>query len=100
MNNNINDAPIRFVVCAANKCDDRIVLGARHYDTLMNAQIRTLSYCGFNPTSDKWEQGFIDQYGLFMNREEALLVATVANQINTRRTKTNPVSELYSEDLY
>jgi hypothetical protein len=47
-----------------------------------------------------WQQGFIDQYGVFMDRRESLEVATAAGQINVRRTKTNPVNQLFSEDIY
>lgn len=56
--------------------------------------IRDLRNCG------DYEQGFIDQWGKFMNREEALAVATAAGQINVRRPKTFPETELFSEDLY
>jgi hypothetical protein len=45
------------------------------------------------------EQGFIDQWGKFMGREEAFDVATAAGQI--RHKSGNPDSkELFSEDLY
>jgi len=44
-------------------------------------------------------QGFVDQHGVFMDRKEALDVATAAGQINTRRPK-NPGDWLCSEDLY
>ena len=91
----ISDKPVRVVVCAANKYGEHIVLGARHHDTLMNQQIE-LSYID---TDDGCIQGFIDQWGVFMDRVESLAVATAAGQINTRRPK-NPGNWLCSEDLY
>ena len=99
----------RVVVCAANRYKDTtgywnhvpiIVLGARHFDNRMQEQIRALSLAGYILSPARWEQGFVDQYGVFMNRHEALEVATKAGQINTRRTKTTPYDRLFSEDLY
>ncbi|ARK07913.1 hypothetical protein phiA829_093 [Aeromonas phage phiA8-29] len=63
----------------------------------MNAQIKALE---LNKRDGDYEQGFIDQWGKFMNREEALAVATAAGQINARRPKTFPETKLFSEDLY
>jgi hypothetical protein len=91
----ILDKPVRVVVCAANKYGEHIVLGARHHDNLMNLQINLSNI----DTDDGGIQGFIDQRGIFMDRVEALAVATAANQINTRRPK-NPGEWLCSEDLY
>jgi len=45
-------------------------------------------------------QGFVDQYGVFMDRKEALQVAKEAGQLNIARIKTWPDNELFSEDLY
>lgn len=88
----------RFVVCAANKYGDLIVAGARHHDKVMNSQLRAI------PKEDRKQskcvQGFIDQYGTFMDRKEALTVAVEAGQINSRTTKTFPTDRLFSEDLY
>jgi hypothetical protein len=89
---------MRVVVCAANRYPDgRIVLGIRHFDAFMHERLRTttLSY----PKGCE-EQGFVDQFGIFMNRREALHVAAAANQVNTRRPKTTPMDILFSEDLY
>jgi hypothetical protein len=61
----------------------------------MRAQIET--------NSAKWpknavEQGFIDQYGIFLSRAEALLVARTADQIIRRCGGDEDA--LYSENLY
>lgn len=114
MSNHIGEVQ-RVVVCAANRYSDNvedcvshydkrlaniIILGARHFDERMHEQIRAYILAGYQFNPANWEQGFIDQYGVFMTREEALKVATEAGQINVRRWKTNPIHLLFSEDLY
>lgn len=86
----------RRVVCAANRSPDGlIVCGARHWDKLMRAQAVA---AGYSPPFSKWEQGFIDQFGDFMTREEAWKVAHDQGQF--RRRCGGDESELYSENLY
>ncbi|MHB0806026.1 hypothetical protein [Stutzerimonas nitrititolerans] len=92
----------RFVVCAACRYGDLIVCGARHFDKVMHSQLTQMredKLFEFEKAG-RAEQGFIDQYGVFMNREEALAVAKAAGQLNVRRSKTSPERELFSEDLY
>lgn len=87
----------KYIVCAAIKdCNGTIVCGARHFDMIMQSLIGKLESFNLNNV----EQGFIDQFGIFYNREDALKIATDAGQVNTRRIKTNPIDELFSEDLY
>lgn len=85
------------IVCAANKFEGVgktfIVLGARHYDTLMNEAIKRLP-----PGTYEKEQGFIDQCGNFLTREEAYMVAVGADQI-IRRVGGDE-GRLFSENLY
>lgn len=85
----------RRVVCAANRSQvtGRIILGVRHWDSFMAQEIKR-SDAG----SDSYEQGFIDQQGEFMTREEAWEVATAAGQI-VRRVGGDE-GRLYSENLY
>ena len=96
--------PVRVVVCAANRFYEpewdiyNIIIGARHHDQLMNNQITNL--IELKNSCYPSEQGFIDQWGVFMNRSEALIVATEAGQINVRRPKGFPLDKLFSEDLY
>lgn len=92
----------RFVVCAACKYGDVIICGARHYDRVMHSQLRAFDEESEVRMMNRGEvvQGFIDQYGVFMDRVEALEVATAAGQINVRRKKTAPDDVLFSEDLY
>lgn len=87
----------RRVVCAANRYGDLIITGARHFDKVMLSQlnaVRDRSALG------KATLGFIDQFGVFMDREEALTVAVAAGQLNTGYPKTEPRTALFSEDLY
>lgn len=90
----IEDRSQRRVVCAANMFPDGvIILGARHWDPLMCAHSNLLGRRGGNE-----EQGFIDQWRVFMTREEAWIVAEEANQIVYRGNWVEGV--LYSENLY
>ena len=87
----------RVVVCAAirNKAG-KIVCGARHYDAAMRGQFLR---GGKRPKT--WlsaEQGFIDQFCVFMTRQEAWVVAEAAGQIKYGRDYS--IGTLYSEDLY
>lgn len=98
--------PPRFVVCAAMRNKSGLIIaGARHFDTVMRAAIKSLNL-GFSD----WEQGFIDQKGVFMTREEAWKVADARGQIR-RPTGWEPSLEprkanvgdegcLFSENLY
>jgi hypothetical protein len=88
---------MRRVVCAALKMGDDIVLGARHFDKLMHRQIDYLDPFGLDDASSAI-QGFIDQLGVFMTREEAFEVASAAGQI-IRRVGGDD-GKLFSENLY
>lgn len=71
-----------------------MVSGPKHYDNIMRAVIRA-----FNDKSwwTKCEEGFLDQFGNFLTREEAWVIALRNGQI--KREVTVP-GELYSENLY
>ncbi len=108
----------RRVVCAANRIRiDRghppdhlptydLVIGVRHHDPLMHEQIATkvMVAAGTGHREGErtaWrgsEQGFIDQWGTFMTREEALEVALAAGQRIYRCGGDE--KRLYSECLY
>lgn len=84
----------RRVVCAAIRdASGRIVLGARHFDHRMVETIR-----GMTSYAEPWEQGFIDQRGNFLTRQEAWVIAVEASQIV--RDVPGPVGTLFSEHLY
>jgi len=93
--NNIKK-PQQVVVCAACKMGEHIVLGARHFDSRMREQM--------DRTSCNWklsEQGFIDQFGEFLTRQEAMKVAIAAGQkVDIERGCGGDKDTLYSEGLY
>lgn len=96
--------PGRFVVCAANRYGDLIIAGARHFDHVMHSQLKYIRedrLFAFE-VEDSVEEGFIDQFGVFMDRSEAYWIALAGGQINKRRLKTGNLgsTELFSEDLY
>jgi hypothetical protein len=84
----------RRIVCAAMSKEGRIVTGARHFDKVMRNQMEASE-------GVKWwkdcEQGFIDQFGDFLNRDEAWIVAEEQEQI---RRDVGTTGHLYSENLY
>lgn len=89
---------VRLVVCAANRSLDEdkpeiIVTGARHFDKIMRGIISNLKY-----DYKRWEQGFIDQYGTFLTRDEALELVKENKQALVR--KWSEYDTLYSENLY
>jgi len=94
------DKPEIVIVCAACKVEDITFAGARHFDKIMLSQINALN--DESRFAARAEQGFIDQYGTFHNRQEAFKIAEEAGQINVRRPKSGNPDEptLYSEDLY
>lgn len=82
--------PTQRIVCAANRdVDGTLYLGVRHCDRFMHDAKTDQRYC---------EQGFIDQFGEFLTRQEAWKVAVAANQI-IRRVGGDE-GRLYSENLY
>lgn len=83
----------RQVVCAANKFDDLVVLGVRHFCPIMSDMCERLGLKG----SMKHEQGFVDQWGNFMSRKEALLVLKTHGRFIR---DDEYLDELYSENLY
>lgn len=94
----------RRVVCAANMCPDtgHIILGARHWDESMHIHNGLYRYAGYTDDDVKFsKQGFIDQHGVFMDRQEAWKVAEAAGQIIRRvGGDTSKGGTLYSENLY
>lgn len=87
----------RWIVCAAIKHKEtgRIITGARHFDTIMRDQIDASEGIA------SWRgspQGFIDQLGNFLDREEAWIVAIEQDQI--RRCCGGDDGTLFSENLY
>lgn len=92
----------RVVVCAAVRMNyfetkPEIITGPRHFDETMYRQLKGSIKQNW-PLEKDSEQGFIDQYGVFMTREEAWEVACAAGQI--RYVLPNNYGRLFSENLY
>jgi hypothetical protein len=87
------------VVCAAllNTKTGEVICGARHFDTVMMQIIEAMGPVA----KTNWrtaQQGFIDQFGNFLSREEARVVAEREGQIIRRFSC--PEHMLFSEHLY
>lgn len=90
------EKPQQVVVCAACKhpTSDLMICGARHWDSVMREQFMAMAMYGEKQQAAQWEQGFIDQFGDFLTREEAAIVARKSGQ-----TKCEG-KIIFSEDLY
>lgn len=88
----------RRIVCAALRLNDgTVICGARHFDSVMTKIMGALNWAG----TTKWraaEQGFIDQRGVFLTREQAYDLAAAAGQII--RVSGDENCRLFSENLY
>lgn len=85
------------VVCAANLVNGHLICGARHGDAVMLAQAALLGKA-YSFMQESMVEGFIDQHGQFLTREEAWAVALAAGQIYRRVGGDEGC--LYSENLY
>ena len=94
---------VRRVVCAAIRAaDGTVLLGVRHYSRDMHEQIAARRDGEkFKHRNDE-NQGFVDQWGVYMTREEAYRVADEQGQIYDWRACGNGLEgrKLYSEGLY
>ncbi len=99
--------PPQRVVCAAALMNDGlIVTGVRHYSPDMRATLRRLYGNGLRAFGRWWikpyhlrvkEQGFVDQYGIFLSRKEAWVIADREGQM---RHRASLPGTLFSENLY
>ena len=92
---NTRERPKQRVVCAALRNGDRIICGPRHFDSIMRQQVAASEGIEFWRRAD---QGFVNQYGEFLGREEARMVALDNNQVANRCGGDQ--TQLYSENLY
>lgn len=87
--------PQQVVVCAAIKIGDVILCGARHCDSAMRSQAKAIGII----TMQNGQQGFIDQFGDFLTRKEAMNIVKENGQtFHIERNQGDSV--LYSEGLY
>ena len=87
------------IVCAAvrDPSNGLIICGARHMDFLMIDVLIRLGYSADKSPVD-WEEGFVDNKGNFLDRQEAHKVATATGQIIQRCG--GDARHLFSEILY
>ena len=104
--NNIDEAALkaeRRVVCAAIRAaDGEVLLGIRHYSPDMHRQIDARrDGAKFKHRHDE-DQGFVDQWGVFMSREEGYALAERNGQITRPHACGEGLNgkKLYSEGLY
>lgn len=84
------------IICAANLfADGTIVLGIRHCDQFMGRQVEAMGMEGY----PRAEQGFVDQFGMFYDRQQAWKIAASNGQI-IRRCGGDEDGTLFSENLY
>lgn len=101
--------PPQRIVCAATKLHDgTLLIGARHWDMIMHSQF-DMWLKSNNLSEDEYLElkttlivrpyvhGFIDQFGNFLDRKEAYVIANSNNQIIRDHEHTD---QLYSEHLY
>lgn len=92
-----------IIVCAANRYKDLdiILTGARHWDDIMRSQFDHIKSGAFIPVINHgdFEQGFIDQFGVFHNRVRALKIVKESGQPFDAERNVSEES-LYSEGLY
>jgi hypothetical protein len=87
------------IVCAAIRSESgKIILGIRHYSQDMHDQLAHR-----NDAPEFWhhhdqDQGFVDQWGNYLTREQAYVIAEQAGQIIKPECCSN--NRLYSEALY
>lgn len=94
----------RRIVCAAIRAaDGEVLLGIRHYSMDMHRQIeQRKDGKKFTHRHDE-DQGFVDQWGVYMTRTEAFLVAQAAGQpinVGACGQRLDAGTALYSEGLY
>jgi hypothetical protein len=96
--NNIKK-PQEIVVCAACRVYGVVFCGARHWDKVMGKQLDAMSseYRETMPRNE--EQGFINQFGEFLTREEAMRIVKENGQ-PFDKDRNGDDKELYSEGLY
>ncbi len=99
------------IVCAACmfehcRAGQIIIVGVRHWDVTMDKTYLAMKsdkmwneYSKAPDTGD-YIQGFVDQYGKFYTREEAMLIVKESGQKFDPERNGNPSDELFSEGLY
>ena len=90
----------RRIVCAALRADDgELLIGIRHYSPDMLRQMKQrLDGAKWKHRGDD-DQGFVDQWGQWLSRQEAHALASANGQLIYQDNGPND-QKLYSEGLY
>ena len=93
------EKPQQIIVCAAIRIGDwsYLLCGARHWDSVMHKQADKM---GLSRKLITEEQGFIDQFGEFLSRKEAMKIVKENGQPFNIERNGGSDDELYSEGLY
>ena len=98
--------PQEVIVAAANRYtfgtnlpEGTLLVGARHWDNVMRQQYKLITRGEKFEHHNKWEEGFINQFGEFRNREEALKIVLESGQPFDKE-RNGCTMRLYSEGLY
>jgi hypothetical protein len=89
-----------WIVCAAIRHDEYLITGPRHFDGIMWRQLAAVLNAEKYLTAPEWEQGFIDQFGTFYNRKDAMLIVKKSGQPFDSERNGAYDAVLYSEGLY
>ncbi len=103
INDKIPPVP-RHIVCAAcviNLTDgeEHVIAGVRHWDGIMHGQYDVLVKAGVADEIKHRKQGFLDQYGQYVDRRTAMVICKTNDQkIDMERNSHE--TDLFSEGLY
>jgi hypothetical protein len=84
----------RVVSMAACIVDGHLIVGNRHFCPIMRMTLDNLNV-DYSKHDVGTDQGFVDQWGVYMGREEAWVVAKAAGQIKEVFTEGVLFSECY-----
>jgi len=90
--------PQEYIVCAACVYQDIMIVGPRHFDSVMRSQLSLMS--NKPKAGTQWKQGFINQWGEFRDREKALIIVKASGQPFDAKRNGGNGEELYSEGIY
>lgn len=90
--------PQEIIVCAANKFDSGLIItGARHWDQIMHT---TADAIGKEKLGKEVDQGFINQFGEYRTRTEAMEIVKQNGQRFDIERNGHSDDILFSEGLY
>lgn len=92
-----------WIVCAACKYGDFIACGPRHFDETMCPQVEAFIKANGLDDASVWgefDQGFVDQYGKFYSREDAIQIVLNNGQNFDQERNGGGKLWLFSEGLY